>query len=323
MCTAISYNSTHHYFGRTLDIEHLYGESVTVIPRSFKIKYRYAGEDKRHYAIIGMATVVDNFPLLYDGTNECGLSIAGLNFSGNARFCAPCEGKSNIAGFELPLLILARCKSTDEAVALLNNAVITDDAFNEKLKSAKLHWMISDRCRTVTLEVTECGMRIFENEVGVMTNDPPFDFHMTNLRRYVNLTADEVMNTFSDSISLTPNSRGAGAIGLPGDYSSASRFVRAAFVKTNSKKHNNECEDVEQFFRILDSVSVPDGCVRLGEAVERTEYTSCCDTDNGIYYYKTYENSRIRAVKMKNENLDADTLFCYSIKEAASFDCKN
>ncbi len=322
MCTAISFTSGSHCFGRTLDIEHLYGEAVTVIPRSFKIDYSYGGANDSHYAIIGMATVADGYPLLYDGTNEMGLSIAGLNFSGNAILQEEDSAKRCIAGYELPLVLLAECKSTDEATALIEGAVITGKGF-KGFGAAKLHWMICDKKRAVVLEITSGGMRIHENTVGVMANDPPFDFHMTNLRRYMHLTADEITSSFADGVELTPNSRGAGAIGLPGDYTSESRFVRAAFVKANAKKAISEVATVEQFFHILESVSVPDGCVRLAKANERTEYISCCNTDEGIYYYKTYGNSRIRAVKLHGERLDSELLVSYPIAEDTDFLYKN
>ncbi len=323
MCTAITFSAEAHYFGRNLDIEHLYGECVTVIPRNFEIKYRFAEPSARHLAIIGMATVVSGIPLLYDGTNEAGLSIAGLNFSGYAKYNEPRAGAINIAGFELPLWVLASCKSTDDARALIEKTNITSTPFNEKLPSAKLHWIISDKSKSITLELTDEGTEIFDNPIGVMANDPPFDFHITGLRRYLNLTPHEVTSRFSDSSQLKPITRGTGAIGLPGDFTSHSRFVRAAFIKLNAKAPEGEARSVEQFFRILDAVSVPDGAVRLDGGNERTEYSSCCNTDEGIYYYKTYDNSRIRAVRMRSERLDADKLFTYPIAEDAKFEFKN
>ncbi len=319
MCTAISYISNDHYFGRTLDVEHLYGEYITVIPRNFQINFRHMETDKKHHAIIGMSTVVSGYPLLYDGVNEYGLCVAGLNFSGSADFPESTDTNTSITSFELPLLLLAKCKSTDEAVDILEKSVIICEDFNDKLGSAKLHWIVCDDRRCVTVEVLEKSVKIYENELGVMTNDPPFDYHIKNIRHYVHLSAKNITSRFWGGADIKANSRGAGSLGLPGDFTSESRFVRAAFVKANAKKCEGEGASVEQFFHILDSVSVPDGCVRLNGAFERTEYTSCCNATRGIYYYKTYENSRIRAVDMHQCRLDGNSLFTYPINEPTEF----
>lgn len=98
-------------------------------------------------------------------------------------------------------------------------------------------------------------------------------------------------NTFSDELVLNPYSRGMGGMGLPGDLSSQSRFVRVSFVKMNSLSGDSEEESVSQFFHILGSVDQQRGCCKLGEdKYEITLYTSCCNTDKGIYYYNTYDN---------------------------------
>ena len=100
-----------------------------------------------------------------------------------------------------------------------------------------------------------------------------------------------------------------GGIGLPGDLSSASRFVRAAFTKLNSISDGTQMQDISQFFHILKSVEMPRGCVLLGEGLyEITIYSSCCNTDRGIYYYTTYENRQITRIDMKKENLESGEL---------------
>lgn len=115
------------------------------------------------------------------------------------------------------------------------------------------------------------------------------------------------MNRFSEQLQLQPYSRGMGAMGLPGDLSSASRFVRVAFTKMNSVSGTSESESVSQFFHILGSVAQTRGCCRLENGkYEITIYTSCCNADRGIYYYTTYENHQITAVDMYRENLDGE-----------------
>ena len=115
-----------------------------------------------------------------------------------------------------------------------------------------------------------------------------------------------------------------GAIGLPGDASSMSRFVRATFVKMNSVSGNSEVESVSQFFHILKSVEMQRGCVQLGkELYDITIYSSCCNTDRGIYYYATYDNSRIYAVDMYKENLQGSTLIGYPLKKDQTIEYLN
>ena len=124
----------------------------------------------------------------------------------------------------------------------------------------------------------------------------------------------EPVNRFSKELSLDIYSRGMGAIGLPGDLSSASRFVRAAFVRCNSLSGDTEEESVSQFFHIMGSVEQQKGCVKLvNGAYEYTIYSSCCNTLEGIYYYRTYGNSQITAVRMKNENLEGEKMVQYPV----------
>ena len=314
MCTAITYRTRDHYFGRTLDLEFSYNETVTVTPRKFPISFRTLPTLSTHYAIIGMATVAGNYPLYYEATNEHGLSMAGLNFPENA-VCFPVrEGKDNVSPFEFIPWILGQCKTLAEARQMLERIHLCDIPFSREFPLSPLHWMLADREGAITVESVSEGLKIYENPVGVLTNNPPFYYHMTHLCDYMRLTHLPPENSFAKGIDLPAYSRGMGAMGLPGDLSSASRFVRAAFVKLNSLSGASEEESVAQFFHILGAVEQQRGCVRLPDGRnEITVYTSCCNTDRGIYYYTTYENSRISAVDMHREELDGDTLVCYPL----------
>ena len=137
-------------------------------------------------------------------------------------------------------------------------------------------------------------------------------FHLNN---YINITKKEPVNRFAKELPLEIYSRGMGGIGLPGDLSSTSRFVRAAFTKWNSVDGENEEESVSQFFHILDSVKQYKGCVQMESGTyEYTIYSVCCNTDKAIYYYKTYHNSSITAVELYRENLDGQKLIAYPFK---------
>lgn len=314
MCTAATYKTKDHYFGRTLDYEFSYQEQVTVMPRNFPFTYRKVPAPGNHFSIIGMATVVNDYPLFYDATNEKGLSMAGLNFVGNACYHEEVEGKDNIAQFEFIPWILGQCTTVEEAKELLARINLVNTSFSEQFPVSSLHWMISDREKSITVESVKEGLKIYDNPVGVLTNNPPFDYQMFNLNNYMNLSREPAENTFSDKLNLQRYSRGMGAMGLPGDLSSASRFVKVAFTKMNSVSGDSESESISQFFHILGSVTQQRGCVHMGnEQYEITIYTSCCNTDKGIYYYTTYENSQISGVDMRKENLDADKLICYPL----------
>ena len=314
MCTAATYKTKDGYFGRTLDYEFSYGNEITITPRNYQFNFRNTESMNTHYAIIGMAYVAGNYPLYYDAINEKGLGIAGLNFVGNAAYNKPVENKTNIAQFELIPWILGQCSTIKDAKALLDKINIIDTPFNAELPLAQLHWIISDKDEAITVESMADGLHIYDNPVGILTNNPPFNIQMFSLNNYMNLSPKNPENKFSDKLPLHPYSRGMGAIGLPGDLSSASRFAKVAFTKMNSVSGDSEEESVSQFFHILGSVDQQRGCCEVHDGkYEITIYTSCCNLDKGIYYYTTYNNHQISAVDMHRENLDSDKLVRYPI----------
>lgn len=314
MCTAATYKTKDHYFGRTLDYEISYGEVITVTPRSFPFKFAKVHDMKSHFAMIGVAVVVDNYPLYYDATNEEGLSMAGLNFPDNADYKMEIKGMDNIAPYEFIPWILGQCTDVEEAKNVMSKINLVKTNFSGELPLAPLHWIISDRKKSITVESVKDGLKIYDNPVGILTNNPPFDMQMFNLNNYMNLSKDNPSNHFAKGIDLNIYSRGMGALGLPGDLSSMSRFVKAAFTKMNAVSGDSESESISQFFHILGSVEQQRGCVVLDEGqYEVTVYTSCCNTDKGIYYYTTYENSQITGVDMHRENLNGEQLVTYPI----------
>ena len=324
MCTAVSFLTENHYFGRNLDYEHTFGEAVTVTPRNFELKFRNCSDLKTHYAIIGMAAVSQGYPLYFDATNEKGLSMAGLNFPEYATYKPYTECKNNIAPFEFIPWVLAQCANMAECTRLLENVNLENTDFSDDLPVSPLHWMISDREKDITIEPTADGLRIYENPVGVLTNSPEIDMHLFNLNNYISLSTKAPKNTFSEKLDLKVYSRGMGAMGLPGYLSSASRFVKAAFTKSNSVCAASESASVSQFFHILYSVYQQRGCVEVKDGLyEMTNYSSCCNTDRGIYYYTTYENSTIYAVDMYKEKLDSSDLAVYPLAKTQNILLQN
>lgn len=315
MCTAISYKTNDHYFGRNLDMEYSYEESITITPRNFPFHFRKEDTMEKHYAIIGVAYVPSDYPLYYDAVNEKGLAMASLHFPGNAVYRCEKEEMHNITPFELIPWVLGKCQSVQEAKILLEKTNLLKVSFNKELPLTPLHFMVSDKFESIVVEPVEEGLRIYDNPIKVLTNNPTFPYHLFHLNNYMNLTKKEPVNRFAKELFLETYSRGMGSIGLPGDMSSASRFVRAAFIKWNSVDGKDEAESVSQFFHILDSVQQYKGCVQVENGqYEYTVYSVCCNTDKGIYYYKTYHNSAISAVDMHHEDLEGEKVVMYPLQ---------
>lgn len=330
MCTAITYHTKEHYFGRNLDLEYSYEEQVVVTPRNYEFAFREVPLMRSHYAMIGMAYVQEGYPLYYEATNEKGLSMAGLNFPENAFYGEVIPGKDNVAPFELIPWILGQCTTIAEVKCLLDTIQIADIAFSDELPPSPLHWIIADKESAITVESVREGLKIYENPIGVLTNNPTFDYHMMNLNNYMNLSNQTPENRFAKDVPLKEYSRGMGALGLPGDLSSASRFVRMAFNKLNSVaegskgqyENADEKQDVEelasvgQFFHLLDSVVMSRGALQMPNGLyEVTVYSCCCNVDRGIYYYTTYENRQINGVDMHKENLDGNEIVVYPLRK--------
>lgn len=314
MCTAATYKTKDFYIGRTLDYEFSYGDEITVTPRNFPFVFRHMGQMPSHHALIGMAHIAEGYPLYYDAVNEKGLGMAGLNFVGNAAYADVSQDKDNVAQFEFIPWVLSQCASVSEARALLQKMNLVGTAFSESLPCAQLHWLIADKNEAITVECMDGVIKVHDNPVGVLTNNPPFELQMFMLNNFIGLSPKQPQNSFSDKLSLHTYSRGMGALGLPGDLSSASRFAKVAFTKMNSVSGDSEEESVSQFFHILDSVCQQRGCCEVdGGKFEITLYTSCCNASRGIYYYTTYDNHQITAVNMHRENLDGDVLIRYPL----------
>lgn len=320
MCTAISFKGVSNYFGRNLDFEYSFNEKVIVTPRNFQ--FRFSKEE--HYAIIGMGVESENYPLYFDAANEKGVCMAGLNFPDNCVYQKEKEGCKNIPSYDFISYILASCKDMNEVRKILKNINITDTPFSENLPPSPLHWIISFKGESVVVESVKEGIKIYENPIGVLTNNPPFGYHISNLSNYMNLSAAPPQNRFAPDTHIEAYSRGMGAMGLPGDLSSSSRFIRAAFMKLNSPCEDNEPSAVAQFFHILDCVKQIKGANRLeNNEYEITLYSSCINADRGVYYYKTYQNPTVNAVDMNKVELSGKTLKTFPLEDKMQIKFQN
>lgn len=314
MCTCITYQNSQFYFGRNMDLAYSFQEKIVITPRNYTFPFKRQEKIQKHYAMIGMATVLEDYPLYAEAVNEKGLCMAGLNFPDNAVYQKEENGLYNITPFELIPWVLSQCASVSDAKQLLVKTNIVAIPFQKDIPLAPLHWMLADEEKSIVLEPMEDGLKIYENPYGVLTNNPAFGYHKMNLMNYLNLTSAYPDNRFSKEIDLKPYAQGMGAIGLPGDASSASRFIRAVFLKFHSDCKKDELSCITQVFHMLEGVSMMQGSVVTEEGeYDRTTYSCCVNAKKGIYYYRIYENSQICAVQLLEEHLDIETLICYPL----------
>lgn len=324
MCTCMELKTKSNYFGRNLDLEYCFNERVVITPRKYPFTLKNGEELITKYAIIGMATVVDDYPLYAEASNEKGLAMAGLYFPGNAYYNEMEKDKLSLAPYELIPYFLGQFCNLEEIKKMLENLNIIKIPFNDKLLVSELHWMISDGKECIVLEQTKEGLKVYQNPIGVLTNNPPFDYHVMNIKNYGNLTPKFETSRFATNLPLSQYGQGMGAIGLPGDNSPASRFVRGVFNKWNSVCEDDELSSVTQFFHVLDSVAMVRGATITPEGrYDLTTYSCCINTNEGIYYYKTYNNNQITAIRMNEENKNKNDLTIYELVEKQQIKYEN
>ncbi|EOU1682687.1 choloylglycine hydrolase [Clostridium perfringens] len=329
MCTGLALETKDglHLFGRNMDIEYSFNQSIIFIPRNFKcVNKSNKKELTTKYAVLGMGTIFDDYPTFADGMNEKGLGCAGLNFPVYVSYSKEdIEGKTNIPVYNFLLWVLANFSSVEEVKEALKNANIVDIPISENIPNTTLHWMISDITgKSIVVEQTKEKLNVFDNNIGVLTNSPTFDWHVANLNQYVSLRYNQVPEFKLGDQSLTALGQGTGLVGLPGDFTPASRFVRVAFLRDAMIKNDKDSIDLIEFFHILNNVAMVRGSTRtIEEKSDLTQYTICMCLEKGIYYYNTYENNQINAIDMNKENLDGNEIKTYKYNKTLSINHVN
>ena len=324
MCTAFTWQNGDHYLGRNLDLAYSYQETVSITPRNFPLHFRKGPTLDRHYAMIGMAFVQDGYPLYYDAVNEYGLAMAGLHFPGNAVYYEEDAAKDNITPFEFIPWILGQCKNLEEVRTQLSRMNLWNCPFNEDLPLTPLHWLIADKERAITVETMADGMKIHDNPMCLLTNNPPFDFMKHYLTFFRDLSPLPSENRLDKTLDLDIFCGGMAARSLPGDWTSPSRFVKAAFVRGKSIAPKDENSSISQVFHILTAVERPRGCLMLADGrPDITVYSACCNQDTGVYYYTTYDTRRISAVDMRREDLEGREVVSYPLHKEADIYFQN
>lgn len=309
MCTGIRFTDAEGamYFGRNLDWTQGYGERVVATPPAATIPPAFERDDDPAvgHAVIGMGIVVAGIPLYFDCGNDAGLAVAGLNFPHSARYAAePRQGSVNVAAYEFPFWIARTFSSLDEVRAALASVTVVAKPINEHLPVANLHWLIGDATGSIVVECMEEGMRVWENDADVLTNEPDFGWQRTNLCNYLTLTDEDLDAAAWGAMKLAPFGSGPGMQGIPGDYSGPSRFVKAAFVNSHYPAQTGEAANVTRLFRTLGSVAVPEGAAKMADGShEKTLYTSCFSPATMTYYHATYDDPRIRSYPIASVDL--------------------
>lgn len=272
MCTSVAITSENLLFGRNMDIEGSFGEGVVVTPRSFPLRFRLTEPSLSHYAMIGTAVVVENEPLYADAMNERGLCAAGLNFPDLAVYQTVGETKkTQIAPFELIPWVLGNCATVSEAKQLLEKTTVVSVPFSDALPLTPLHWHFADRHGSIAVEPMKDGLFVYDDPVGVLANKPSFPEQLEQLEPYGSLTNLSVL----------------GGKGLPGDYTSQSRFVKTAVMKNWLVMEGEQSAQVDALFSLLESVAPPKGCVLNSEGrAHYTTYSCCMDAEEGSYYLR-------------------------------------
>lgn len=320
MCTSIAFFDQ-NLFGRNLDLEVSFGQRVVIAPRRLAFPFAHRPALTDHYAVVGMASVAGGLPLFAEGLNEKGLYMAGLNFPGNAHYFAD-QGAdpAHLAPHELLWLVLGSCATLAQARALLETVRVTAIPFSPGLPLAPLHWHIADGTGALVAEPTAGGLRLYEDEAGVLTNNPPFPFHRANLANYMGLSPRQPENRMAPGLPLSCYGQGMGAIGLPGDASPASRYVRAVFLKENAAFPAARPGQVMEFFHVLEGVAMVRGSVVTPEGkLDETLYSSCADGEALTYYWRTAAASRVSAVKLTEEACAGDRLLALAPEEEPAF----
>lgn len=302
MCTSMAYTNSDFYFCRNMDLDYHFGEKIVITPRNAKLNFKHEKTIEHHYAIIGIATVIDSFPLYAEAVNEKGLCVSAQNFPGNAHYeKSPLENALNLAPYEVIPYILSSFATVSEVEKGLAHLKIIDTPFKSGIPTTPLHFLIADAHTSIVLETTRNGTKIHKNPLGIMTNNPPFEEQLAIFENYSHLTPV--------TPSENAHSLGLDLQGLPGDFSSSSRFIRLSILKKHLVPPTTNEETLSALFTLMSSVSIPKGLVKSKSATDHyTTYTCVINATKGIYYTKLPSSTEIKRTVMTEPDFNQTTI---------------
>ncbi len=295
---------------RTMEFGFDIQSKVMVIPKGIPLTFLSSMENKdgykmtTKYGFVGMNAVGKN--IVADGVNEAGLYLGVFYFTNFAVYDKLTDENQSkaISSEEMGNYILGSFATVEEAIEGLKKITVVGSYIEAIKGEAPLHYAITDKSgRSVVVEYSAKGLNIYENTVHAVCNNPTYDWHLTNLRNYVNLAPENTKGFELNGKMYTPLAEGSGMIGLPGDFTSSSRFIRATAAVNTSLPSKDEEEGIFRAFHILNTFDIPKGLVRQKEEngvfTDYTIWTSAVDTKNLVYYYKTYKNQAIKKLDLK------------------------
>lgn len=301
--------------GRTLEFGIDIPTSVVVVPRGFTFTgttSEGAGLSyKAKYGAVGCVAYDD--PSILDGINEKGLAVGTFYFPGFASYSKITNDNRSkaLSPIEFSNWVLTQFATLEEVKAGISAVVIAPTVYKDWGNQVPpFHYIVYDKAgNSLVIEPTEGKLVVYDNPLGVFTNSPKFDWHMTNLRNFINFRTENVAPLKIDGIELAPFGQGSGMVGLPGDFTPPSRFVRAAIFSTTAIPPANNEDAVFQIFHILNQFDIPVGVARQTiDGIVHSDYTLATCVKNPqtlVYYFKTYENQSISAVDLNKFDLNA------------------
>lgn len=302
-------------YARTLEFGYPLNSQILFLPRQHEFVGTTASTRpgltwQTKYAALGLNCA--GLDLLVDGVNEHGLAAGGFYFPGYAAYqsTTPDEEVQTLAPWELITWMLTNFQTVDEIREALPNIKVAAAPVDSTQGVPPLHYVAHDATgKSLVIEYVDGKLTTFDNPIGVITNSPTFDWHVTNLRNYINLTATNVPPVELDGLRLEQLGQGSGLRVLPGDFTPPSRFVRATALSQDAQPGETAADTVREAFHILDSFDIPRGVVRSDAAsqdpLEFTQWTSAADLTNRKYYVHTYDNRRVRAIDLAKFDVNA------------------
>lgn len=309
-CTGISLTSrdSSHVVARTIEwggsnLNSLY----VVVPRGYEQQsYTPQGVDgmkfTARYGYVGLAVELEAF--VAEGINEVGLSAGLFYFPGYGKYPAfdPAQKEHSIADLQLVSWVLGRCQTVEDVKAEIQKVRV----IATYPQASTVHWRFTDRSgRQIVLEIIDEKPIFYENKLGVLTNSPGFEWQLSNLNNYVNLVPGAAPQQPFGGIELAPFGAGSGFLGLPGDITPPSRFVRAAFYQNTAPQQDSGLNTVLQCFQILNNFDIPIGIefnkgTTPTDIPSATQWTSAIDITHRIIYFRTMYNSTIRKIDLND-----------------------
>jgi choloylglycine hydrolase len=296
---------------RTMEFGVDMGSNVIVVPRGYE-RTGTTPDGKpglkwtSKYACVGANGV--GLPIMLDGVNEKGLAAGLFYFQGTAGYMpyTTADADKSLAPWELGSWILENCATVDDVKSTVQEIVVPEVVLAQWGFCPGAHYIVVDATgAAIVVEYVSGQLHVYDNPLGVITNNPAFDWHMTNLRNYIKFSPTGAPPLALDGVTLTALGEGSGMLGMPGDFTPPSRFVRAVAYSQSAEPLETGAEVVLQAFHVLNNFDIPKGSIRSAEkdaqgnvVADQTQWTSVCDLKAKRFYFRTFANSQVRSVDL-------------------------